>query len=164
LFSYAKVIQTNVSRPREGMREIVKNGRLPQILLVLLFLEFIRGEPNPFIGHVVDLRQKNDLAVPAFDGDGCPLGFALVVGDGDLQARFSDFVRGGPVAGRGIDFTSHMVVARRNDDGRLIEFDDGFLIFGALDAAISAEMLSLRGREHDLGSTLAKAEIAHGEK
>jgi hypothetical protein len=100
------------------------------------FPEFIRDEPKPFIGLVVEPSQKNNPAVPAFDGDGRPLCFALIIGDGDLQARFSDFVLGGPVAGDGIDFTGHMVVARRNGDGRVVEFNDGFLVFRALDAAI----------------------------
>jgi len=133
-------------------------------LSVLLFLECIREHPNPFVRHAFDFRQQNDLAIPAFDGDGRPLGFALVVGDGDLQTRFADFVRGGPVAGDGIDLTGQMVVARRNVDGRFVEFDDGFLVVRALDAAVCAEMLGLRGREHDFGPALAKAEIARGEE
>src|SRR5579859_4199323 len=128
------------------------------VFRLMFFFEFVHDQPDLFVSLVVEFGEEDDLAVLAFDVDGGILGLALGVGEGDLQPTASHFEGSRPVAGVGVDGAGHRGLVTRGDaDGRFVEFDDGVLVFGALDAAVGAEVLGLRGGEDYFFLALAVA-------
>jgi len=120
----------------------------PKILL--FFFEFVRDQPDLFVGFFIQHGEEDDLAGFSFDGDGGVLCLTLGVGEGDLHAGAAHLIGGRPIAGDGVYLAGHgAFVARTDADGRFVEFNHRGLIVTALDAAVGVEMFGLRGGKAD---------------